>query len=110
MWRSCAAECQTTGNGKRKTNENRRTQVNVVGLISPSTMQSCRMRTGGRRFAEMEVLVGMEGERENMARSRAGSCVEFHSVKVRVFPAFNKGCLESAGKPGSHTPSLVKKT
>lgn len=57
------------------------------------------MRTGGRRFADTDVLVGMEGEKENVARSRAGSCVEFHNVKVRVFSAFSEGgilhsCLE----------------
>lgn len=63
----------------------------------------------------MDVLVGMEGENENVARSRAGSCVEFHNVKVRVSSAFNNGgflpsCLESAiGTSLVHTPLLVKK-
>lgn len=63
----------------------------------------------------MDVLVGMEGENENVARSRAGSCVEFHNVKVRVSSAFNNGgflpsCLESViGASLVHTPLLVKK-
>lgn len=74
------------------------------------------MRTGGRRFADTDVLVGMEGEKENMARSRAGSCVEFHNVKVRVLPAFSEGgflpsCLGSALCASLvHTPPLLKNT
>lgn len=32
----------------------------------------------------MEVLAGMEDKQVNGARSRAGSCVEFYSVKVSV--------------------------
>lgn len=97
-------------------NANSWTQVNLVGLHLAPTTQSCRMRTGGRRFADMDVLAGMEGENENMARGRAGSCVEFHNVKVRVFSAFNKGgflpsCLESVLYASlAHTPPLVKKT
>lgn len=63
----------------------------------------------------MDVLVGMEGENENVARSRAGSCVEFHNIKVRVSSTFsNRGflpsCLESViGASPVHTPLLVKK-
>ncbi|XP_077947020.1 rho GTPase-activating protein 20 isoform X2 [Gasterosteus aculeatus] len=37
------------------------------------------MPAGRQRFSDLEMLVGMEDER--VARSRAGSCVEFHSVK-----------------------------
>lgn len=51
----------------------------------------CRMHARGRRFADTDAPVGMEGEEENMARSRAGSCVEFHNVKVSVLHAFHKG-------------------
>lgn len=67
------------------------------------------MRTGGRRFADTDVLVGMEGEKENMARSRAGSCVEFHNVKVRVrrISAFLLG-VSSLCKPGAPTSSAQK--
>lgn len=57
---------------------------------APKTL-SCRMHAQGRRFADADVPVGMEGEEENMARSRAGSCVEFHNVKVSVFSAVDKG-------------------
>lgn len=57
---------------------------------TPKTL-SCRMHARGRRFADTDVPVGMEGEEENMARSRAGSCVEFHNVKVSVFSTFHKG-------------------
>lgn len=45
--------------------------------------QSCTMPAGGRRFSDMEMLVGMEDTQVNAARSRAGSCVEFYSIKVR---------------------------
>lgn len=44
--------------------------------------QSCRMPAGGQKFSDTEMLVGMEDEHENTARSRAGSCVEFYNVKV----------------------------
>ncbi|XP_016519806.1 rho GTPase-activating protein 20-like isoform X1 [Poecilia formosa] len=39
------------------------------------------MLAGGRRFSDLEMLVGMEDEHVDSARSRAGSCVEFHSLK-----------------------------
>lgn len=63
----------------------------LFGLKLTPKKLSCRMHARGRRFADTEVPVGMEGEQENMARSRAGSCVEFHNVKVSVFTAFHKG-------------------
>lgn len=44
--------------------------------------QSCTMPAGGQRFSDMEMLVGMEDEQVDTARSRAGSCVEFYTVKV----------------------------
>ncbi|XP_030284627.1 rho GTPase-activating protein 20-like isoform X1 [Sparus aurata] len=39
------------------------------------------MPAGGQRFSDMEMLVGMEDTQVNAARSRAGSCVEFYSIK-----------------------------
>lgn len=42
------------------------------------------MPAGGRRFSDMEMLVGMEDKQVGTARSRAGSCVEFYNVKVSV--------------------------
>lgn len=43
------------------------------------------MPAGGQRFSDMEMLVGMEDEQVDTARSRAGSCVEFYSVRVSFF-------------------------
>ncbi|TMS06621.1 Rho GTPase-activating protein 20 [Larimichthys crocea] len=39
------------------------------------------MPAGGQRFSDMEMLVGMEDKHVNTARSRAGSCVEFDSIR-----------------------------
>lgn len=40
------------------------------------------MRTEGLKFFTVEMFGGMEAKQEEAARGRAGSCVEFHSLKV----------------------------
>uniref|UniRef100_A0A4W6DQV6 Rho GTPase-activating protein 20 n=1 Tax=Lates calcarifer TaxID=8187 RepID=A0A4W6DQV6_LATCA len=39
------------------------------------------MPAGGQRFSDMEMLVGMEDEQVDKARGRAGSCVEFYTIR-----------------------------
>lgn len=43
------------------------------------------MPLGGRRFSDVEMLMVMGEEQVDAARSRAGSCVEFDSIKVSHF-------------------------
>lgn len=46
----------------------------------------------------MEMLVGMEDEQVDTTRSRAGSCVEFHSIKVSFPFAFKLSGIDSISR------------
>ena len=73
------AEEQEEGEGVEEEKIHRREKAHQIRL-------SCRaMPSGRQRFSDMEMLVGMEDEQVDTARSRAGSCVEFHSIRVSFF-------------------------
>ena len=50
--------------------------------------ESCTMPARGRRFSDMEMLVGMEDEQRDIARSRAGSCEDFYTFRVSCLQFF----------------------
>lgn len=56
------------------------------------------MPAGAQRFTDMEMLVGMEDEQVDTTRSRAGSCVEFHSIKVSFPFAFKLSGINSLSR------------